>query len=96
MMAGGKKRKVDAEGRQFQQKWTEEFFFILHNGICLLCKESIQVMKEFNIKSHLKVYQNKIGLWEAQMLSGNSYHLTMLYAYKNIVCAPYAEELKLL
>ncbi|GBP77247.1 Nucleic-acid-binding protein from transposon X-element [Eumeta japonica] len=28
MMSGGKKRKVDAEGHQFQQKWTEEFFFI--------------------------------------------------------------------
>ncbi|GBP79312.1 General transcription factor II-I repeat domain-containing protein 2A [Eumeta japonica] len=26
---GGKKQKVDAEGRQFQQKWTEEFFFYL-------------------------------------------------------------------
>ncbi|GBP38498.1 hypothetical protein EVAR_95398_1 [Eumeta japonica] len=32
MMSGGKKRKVDAEGGQFQQKWTEEFFFILHNS----------------------------------------------------------------
>lgn len=51
-MSGGKKRKVDTEGRQFQEKWTEEFFFILHNGkpICLLCNESISVMTEFNIK----------------------------------------------
>ncbi|XP_056633912.1 general transcription factor II-I repeat domain-containing protein 2-like [Diorhabda sublineata] len=55
MMSGGKKRKVDTEGRQFQEKWTEEFFFILHNGkpICLLCNESISVMdSEFNIKRH--------------------------------------------
>lgn len=53
-MSGGKKRKVDTEGRQFQEKWTEEFFFILKNGkpICLLCNESISVMKEFNIKRH--------------------------------------------
>lgn len=53
-MSGGKKRKVDTEGRQFQEKWTEEFFFILHNGkpICLLCNESISVMKEFNRKRH--------------------------------------------
>ncbi|XP_056642617.1 general transcription factor II-I repeat domain-containing protein 2-like [Diorhabda sublineata] len=54
MMSGGKKRKVDTDGRHFQEKWTEEFFFILHNGkpICLLCNESISVMKEFNIKRH--------------------------------------------
>ncbi|GBP21509.1 hypothetical protein EVAR_12110_1 [Eumeta japonica] len=32
MISGGKKRKVDAEGRQFKQKWTEELFFILHNA----------------------------------------------------------------
>lgn len=48
MMYSGKKRKVDAEGPQFQEKWTEELFFILHNGkpICLRCNESISVMKE--------------------------------------------------
>ncbi|GBP08583.1 hypothetical protein EVAR_7201_1 [Eumeta japonica] len=33
MEFGGMKRKVDAEGRQFQQKWYEESFFILHNGL---------------------------------------------------------------
>ena len=45
-MSSEKTRKVDAEGRQFQEKWTEEFFLILHNSkpICLLCK--------FNIKRH--------------------------------------------
>ncbi|GBP27878.1 General transcription factor II-I repeat domain-containing protein 2A [Eumeta japonica] len=33
MMSSGMKRKVDAEGRQFQQKWTDEFLFILHNAL---------------------------------------------------------------
>ena len=28
MMSGGKKRKVDAEGRQFQEKLTEYLFTI--------------------------------------------------------------------
>ncbi|GBP81071.1 hypothetical protein EVAR_37197_1 [Eumeta japonica] len=32
MMSGGKRQKLDAEGLQFQQKWTEEFFFILHDA----------------------------------------------------------------
>ncbi|GBP40060.1 General transcription factor II-I repeat domain-containing protein 2 [Eumeta japonica] len=31
MVSGGKKRKVDEESRHFQRKWTEVFFFILHN-----------------------------------------------------------------
>ncbi|GBP10957.1 General transcription factor II-I repeat domain-containing protein 2A [Eumeta japonica] len=33
---------------------------------------------------------------KAQMLSGNSYHFTTLFAYENIAYAQYAEELKLL
>ncbi|GBP10896.1 hypothetical protein EVAR_5473_1 [Eumeta japonica] len=33
MMSGGKKRKVDAEGRRFQQKRIEESFFILCNAL---------------------------------------------------------------
>ncbi|GBP20964.1 General transcription factor II-I repeat domain-containing protein 2 [Eumeta japonica] len=45
---------------------------------------------------HLKAFQNKIHLWEAQMLSDNSYHLTMLSVYENIAYTQYSEELKLL
>ncbi|GBO98573.1 hypothetical protein EVAR_142_1 [Eumeta japonica] len=43
-----------------------------------------------------EVQKNKIRMWEAQMLSGNSYHFTTLFAYENIAYAQYAEELKLL
>ncbi|GBP05977.1 General transcription factor II-I repeat domain-containing protein 2A [Eumeta japonica] len=49
-----------------------------------------------DLYSHLKGFQNKIRLWEAQMLSGNSYHFTTLSAYENISYAQYAEEFKLL
>ncbi|GBP85645.1 hypothetical protein EVAR_102176_1 [Eumeta japonica] len=44
--------------------------------------------------SHLKAFQNKISLWEAQTLSGNSYHFTTLSAYENIAYAKDAEEFK--
>ncbi|GBP52157.1 General transcription factor II-I repeat domain-containing protein 2 [Eumeta japonica] len=47
-----------------------------------------------DLYSHLKAFQNKILLWEAHMLSGNSYHFTTFSAYENIVYAQYAEELK--
>ncbi|GBP24368.1 General transcription factor II-I repeat domain-containing protein 2 [Eumeta japonica] len=49
-----------------------------------------------DLYSHLKAFQNKIRLWEARMLSGNSCHFTTLSAYENIAYAQYVEELKLL
>ncbi|XP_014284194.1 general transcription factor II-I repeat domain-containing protein 2B-like [Halyomorpha halys] len=49
-----------------------------------------------DLYSNLKVFQNKIRLREAQMLSSNSYHFTALSAYENIAYAQYPEELKLL
>ncbi|GBP68763.1 General transcription factor II-I repeat domain-containing protein 2 [Eumeta japonica] len=97
-MSRGKKQKVDAEGRQFQQKWTEEFFFILHNGylndLNLKLQKQGQIVND--LYSPLKAFQNKIRLWKVQMLSSNSYHFTTLSSYENIAYAQYAEELKLL
>ncbi|GBP43614.1 hypothetical protein EVAR_32180_1 [Eumeta japonica] len=49
-----------------------------------------------DLYNHLKVFQHKIRLWEAQTLSGNSYHSTALSAYENVAYAQYAEELQLL
>ncbi|GBP48529.1 General transcription factor II-I repeat domain-containing protein 2 [Eumeta japonica] len=96
-MSGGNKRKVDAEDRQFPQNWTEEFFFVLHNGYLndLNLKLQKQGRLVNDLYSHFKAFQIKICLWEAQMLSGNSYYLTTLSVYKNIAYAQYAEELEL-
>jgi hypothetical protein len=49
-----KKRKVHAENRQFQDNWTEDYYFILKKGspVCLLCNESVSVNKEYNLKRH--------------------------------------------
>jgi hypothetical protein len=49
-----KKRKVDAENRQFQDNWTEDYYFILNKGlpVCLLRNESVSVNKEYNLKRH--------------------------------------------
>ncbi|GBP50308.1 General transcription factor II-I repeat domain-containing protein 2 [Eumeta japonica] len=44
----------------------------------------------------IEVQKSKIRLWEAQMLSVNSYRFTTLSAYENIVYVQYAEEFKLL
>ncbi|GBP43220.1 General transcription factor II-I repeat domain-containing protein 2A [Eumeta japonica] len=49
-----------------------------------------------DLYSHLKAFQNKIRLWEVNMLSGNSYHFTTRSAYEYTSYAQFADELKLL
>ncbi|XP_068110957.1 general transcription factor II-I repeat domain-containing protein 2-like [Hyperolius riggenbachi] len=58
MATTSKKRKVDSEGRRFQERWKVDFFFteIRNNCVCLICQETVAVYKEFNIKRH---YQTK-------------------------------------
>ena len=53
-----KKRKVDNEGRRFQEKWELQYFFTATRGncVCLICQETVALFKEFNVKRH---YQTK-------------------------------------
>ena len=52
--ASNKKRRIEDELRVFQTKWTDFYFFIEFNNkpTCLICKESISALKEYNIKRH--------------------------------------------
>lgn len=58
MAAISKRRKVDCEGRRFKDGWKLDYFFIeiRNNCVCLICKETVAVFKEFNMKRH---YQTK-------------------------------------
>lgn len=49
-----KKRKIDEENREFNQKWTFDYFFIKNHdkAFCLICNEVISVFKEFNLRRH--------------------------------------------
>ena len=54
-----KKRKVRSiqdEHRKFQDKWTDEFLFVLHNTtpLCLLCNETRACFKRSNLERHFK------------------------------------------
>ncbi|CAI6353539.1 unnamed protein product [Macrosiphum euphorbiae] len=53
-----KKRKIDSECRVFQHKWINQYFVIENKGkvMCLVCRELISVLKEYNIKRH---YESK-------------------------------------
>ena len=49
-----KKRKIEDENRQFKEEWTAKYFMRHFNGaaMCLICCESVTVMKDFNCKQH--------------------------------------------
>uniref|UniRef100_A0A8K9WVF7 SPIN-DOC-like zinc-finger domain-containing protein n=1 Tax=Oncorhynchus mykiss TaxID=8022 RepID=A0A8K9WVF7_ONCMY len=48
------KRKVDTENRGFQTRWESEYMFTKVAGkpVCLLCGESVAVLKEYNLRRH--------------------------------------------
>ena len=49
-----KKRKVDIEHRAFNPAWKEKYFFIERFGQaqCLICLNTVAVLKEFNTRRH--------------------------------------------
>lgn len=49
-----KKRKISDESRIFQDKWTLNYFFVEFRSkpVCLICRESVSVLKEYNVKRH--------------------------------------------
>lgn len=54
MLQASKKRKVTEEGRKFQNAWTVNYFFVefCDKPTCLICRESLSVFKEANVKRH--------------------------------------------
>lgn len=54
----GKKRKLEDEGRVFQDSWEHDFFFIPAkkegSAMCLLCRDVVQGYKRFNLNRHYK------------------------------------------
>ena len=49
-----KKRKIAEENREFKERWTREFFsvHVYNKALCLLCSDTVAVIKEFNLKQH--------------------------------------------
>ena len=48
------KQEIDSECRVFKQHWTDDYFFVQckEKAICIICKETVAVFKEFNIRRH--------------------------------------------
>jgi hypothetical protein len=67
-----KKRKVSDECRAFQEKWSYVYFFvqILQKPVCLICNESVSVMKEYNLKRHYDTkHASKLDTIQEQLRS---------------------------
>lgn len=64
-MACSKKGKFDSENRSFKDEWAENYAFILpaksSKPVCLICTESIAVVKSGNVKRH---YETKHSNFE--------------------------------
>lgn len=61
-----KKRKIRAiqdEHRKFQEKWTDEFVFVLHgsNPLCLICKQTRSGFKRSNLERHFQTTHPKFN-----------------------------------
>ena len=68
-----KRRKVDAENRHFNPKWTDDFAFILpsHTNavpLCLICTRTVSVVKLENIKRH---YESRHASFHAEFPLGD-------------------------
>ncbi|XP_060029515.1 general transcription factor II-I repeat domain-containing protein 2A-like isoform X3 [Erinaceus europaeus] len=54
------KRKIDQEGRVFQEKWEQAYFFaeVQSMPVCLVCKQSMAVAKEYNLRRHYQTHHS--------------------------------------
>ena len=63
-----RKRKLQNEGRAFNERWTDNYFFIEYKDalICLICTQTVACLKEYNLKRHFdtkhaSIYKKYIG-----------------------------------
>ena len=61
-MTSNKKRKLNSENREFQDRWEFDYLFIMNKGKpqCLECLQTVAVCKEYNIKRHYVSMHEKI------------------------------------
>lgn len=60
-MSLSKRRKVDSECRVFNEKWCVDYFAVENNNsaLCLICSETISVLKEYNVRRHYETKHSK-------------------------------------
>ena len=77
-----KRRKVEAECRNFNDEWTEKYFFTLYYSkpTCLICNKCIAVNKECNIRRH-----SEFSKYSGQTRKGKPTELNFVWTNR-VVC----------
>ena len=61
------KRKIMDEGRLFNEKWKDDYFFVEANSkaLCLTCRGFVHVFKDYNLKRHyMQKHATKFNAYE--------------------------------
>lgn len=55
------KRIIDSECRVFKQQWTDDYFFVQckEKAVCLICKDTVAMFKEFNIRRNYETHHGE-------------------------------------
>lgn len=55
------KQKIEQESHTFQEKWERAYFFVEVKNVptCLICKQSLSVSKEYNLRCHYETNHSK-------------------------------------
>ena len=70
-MSKGKKKKINSEHKVVNTEWTNKYLFVTNEdqAICLICRETVAVPKEYNSRRHLKTQHPTIA--RLDRLDGN-------------------------
>jgi len=62
-MSVDKKRSIEDECHAFNVEWTVKYYFtkVGNKAACLLCPESVAVVKEYNLKRHNQTKRANFG-----------------------------------
>ncbi|KAG5836056.1 hypothetical protein ANANG_G00250560 [Anguilla anguilla] len=99
-----KRRKVDAEGRVFKGKLTEDCFFVEVMGkpVCLICGEAVVVLKKRNLERHdtcrHAIYVTPEGMVRVEKIKALSLHnkCLILRPEKELGCVSEASYVEML
>ncbi|XP_049748425.1 general transcription factor II-I repeat domain-containing protein 2B-like isoform X1 [Elephas maximus indicus] len=64
------KRKLDRERRMFQERWERAYFFVevKNSPVCLICKQTLSVSKEYNLRRHYETNHSKNFVWYTEKM----------------------------
>jgi hypothetical protein len=62
-----KKRKLESENSSFNAVWTNKYLFTVFRDkiLCLVCRETVAVPKEYNVRRHFETKHPQVAKFDA-------------------------------